>query len=51
MASRAGVPHTAPNGVMVHGAFPPFPPNQKKKNSSSGLSLEGHSEYYFLLLK
>ena len=30
MASRAGVPHTAPHGVMVLDAFPSFPPNKKK---------------------
>ena len=31
MASRAGVPHTAPHGVMVHDAFPSFPQTKKKK--------------------
>ena len=31
MASRAGVPHTAPHGVMVRDAFPSFPPNKKRK--------------------
>ena len=30
MVSRAGVPHTPPHGVLVHDAFPSFPPNQKK---------------------
>ena len=26
--SLAGVPHTVPYGVMVHDAFPPFPPTK-----------------------
>ena len=28
-ASPVGDPHTAPQGVTVHDAFPPFPPNKK----------------------
>jgi len=35
----SGVPHTAPQGVMVHDAFPSFPPNQKKK---VGTHVHGH---------
>ena len=38
LASRSGVPHTAPCGATVHDAFPSFPPNKKKKKDHVGRS-------------
>ena len=42
LASPVGVPHTALQGVTVHDAFPPFPPNKKKEDQEMGGGIKEH---------